>query len=83
MISATCECTGSICMVSTDIIQKELTNLGKNSSYTNKQRRFHAYRMVAACSGLTYRQRIPKYVEHFIKGMFPEETGDYIGFRNI
>ena len=66
MTKSTCECPNEICIVFADIIQKELLNMTKNSKYSNKQRRFHAYRAVAANVGFKYRQKLPDCVEKYL-----------------
>ncbi len=81
MTKSTCECANEICITFADIIQKELLNLTKNSNYSNKQRRFHAYRAVAANLGCNYRQKLPDCVEKYIKATFPEDTCEYTGFK--
>lgn len=68
-------------MVNTDAFQNELLNLAKNRNFSNKQRRFNAYKIAAGIAGFNYRQKLPGCVEQYIKERFYEETGDYTGFQ--
>jgi hypothetical protein len=59
-------------MVETDGFQKEITVLANNSTYQNKERRFHGYKVSAQLLKLKYRQKLPMCVEDYIKTKFPE-----------
>ena len=70
------------CITHADMFQKDLSNLANNPMYTNKQRRFNAYRAAAARLKLKYRQKLPVCVEDYIKATFQDENGDYTGFKS-
>jgi hypothetical protein len=81
MTPETCNGPGSVCIVHTDTFQQELSNLARNSTYNNKQRRFHSYEVAASIAGFNYRQKLPECVEQYIKARFSEQSGEYTGFE--
>jgi hypothetical protein len=48
---------------------------------SNKTKRHHIYRKAAHFAGFKERERLPKYFEEAVRAEFPEEDGEYVGFK--